>query len=86
MSKKTKLFSYLLSGLLIASSFAGCAGSQSSKSSSSSSSSGGASEYTLEAIYAQAQDLGFEGSLEEFKEYVKGDEGVGVEEVYVEGG
>ncbi|MBQ9729463.1 MAG: hypothetical protein IJV80_01475 [Clostridia bacterium] len=83
MNKSKKICSLILSSLFAVSALSGCAGGNNSSSSSSSSPKG---DVTIETIYAQAKDLGFEGTLEEFKEYVKGDEGVGIEEVYVEGG
>ena len=93
MKKNTKILTLLLSGAFAISSLTGCFGgnNNSSSSSSSPSASGGGNgdTYTIETLYAKAQDLGFEGTLEEFKEYVKGDrgeDGVGIEDIYVSGG
>ncbi len=40
-------------------------------------------EWTVETVYAKAQELGFEGTWEEFKEQMRGAQGVGIGDVSV---
>ena len=40
-------------------------------------------EWTVETVYAKAQELGFEGTWEEFKEQMRGAQGVGIGDVGV---
>lgn len=40
-------------------------------------------QWTIEAVFAKAQELGFEGTWEEFRETMRGVDGVGIDTLYI---